>query len=42
MIAGYCNGSICTTSFRGRDYLVSFTGRFAYGRPENLLKRQNP
>lgn len=28
------NGSIRTTWFRGRFYFVSFTGRFACGRPE--------
>jgi hypothetical protein len=32
------NGSIRTTSLRGYLYFVSFTGRYAYGRPEILLK----
>ena len=31
------NGSIRTTSLRGRFFFVSFTGRYAYGRPETLL-----
>jgi len=30
-------GSIRTTSLRGRFFFVSFTGRYACGRPEILL-----
>jgi hypothetical protein len=37
MTTGSSNGSIRTPSLRGWLYFVSFTGRYAYGRPENLL-----
>jgi hypothetical protein len=37
MTTGQSNGSICTTSLRGRFFFVSFTGRYACGRPEILL-----
>lgn len=33
------NGWIRTNSFRGRLFFVSFTGRYACGRPETLLTR---
>jgi hypothetical protein len=39
MTTGQSNGSIRTTSLRGRFFFVSFTGRYACGRPETLLKR---
>jgi hypothetical protein len=34
MSTGQRNGSIRTTLFRGWLYFVSFTGRYACGRPE--------
>jgi len=34
MITASNFGSIRTIWFRGRNYFVSFTGRFACGRPE--------
>ena len=34
MITATNYGSIRATWFRGHGYFVSFTGRFAYGRPE--------
>jgi hypothetical protein len=37
MTTSKSNGSIRTTSLRGYLYFVSFTGRYAYGRPEILL-----
>jgi len=37
MTTGQSNGSIRTTSLRGFRYFVSFTGRFACGRPETSL-----
>ena len=37
MITNSSNGSIRTTSLRGYFYFVSFTGRYACGRPEILL-----
>lgn len=37
MTTGQSNGSIRTTSLRGLYYYVSFTGRYACGRPETLL-----
>jgi hypothetical protein len=37
MTTSKSNGSIRTTSLRGYLYFVSFTGRYAYGRPENML-----
>jgi hypothetical protein len=36
MTTSKSNGSIRTTSLRGYPYSVSFTGRYAYGRPEIL------
>jgi hypothetical protein len=39
MTTGQSNGSIRTTSLRGRHFFVWFTGRYACGRPETLLKR---
>jgi len=39
MTTAQSNGSIHTTSLRGWFYFVSFTGRYACGRPETLLKR---
>lgn len=36
MTTSKSNGSIRTTSLRGYFYFVSFTGRYAYGRPEIL------
>lgn len=37
MTTSLSNGSNRTTSLRGYLYFVSFTGRYAYGRPEILL-----
>ncbi|MEA3058367.1 MAG: hypothetical protein QOF34_1182 [Sphingomonadales bacterium] len=37
MTTSKSNGSVRTTSLRGYYYLVSFTGRYACGRPEILL-----
>lgn len=37
MTTGQSNGSIRTTPLSGRFYFVSFTGRYACGRPETLL-----
>ena len=37
MNTGQSNGSIRTTSLRGRFYFVSFTGRYVCGRPEIML-----
>ncbi len=39
MTTAQSNGSIYTTSLRGCFFFVSFTGRYACGRPETLLKR---
>jgi hypothetical protein len=38
MTTSTSNGSIRTTSLRGFFYFVSFTGRYACGRPEILQK----
>jgi len=32
-------GAVRTNGVRGRYYFVSFTGRYACGRPETLLTR---